>query len=120
MSYNNYKTYDAPQSTSYLLNFILLGALSTCAVQGNSQFSKVDKNIYVKSPSSFIPLVSESGLETINMDLLDFVKNSLDHIQNTQFDFLNVDEDLNNDINKYISSYSGKNKGKYEKQKEAV
>lgn len=110
MSYNNYKTYDAPQSTNYLLNFIILGALSTCAVQGNSQFSEVDKNIYVKSQSSFIPLASDAGLETINMDLLDFVNNSLDHIKNTQFDFLNVDEDLNNDINKYINYSLGKNK----------
>ena len=38
------------------------------------------------------------------------LNNSLKHIKNTQCNFLNVDEDLNNDINKHINSYSGKNK----------
>ena len=38
------------------------------------------------------------------------LSNDLKHIRNTQCNFLNVDEDLNNDINKYIDSYSGKNK----------
>ena len=38
------------------------------------------------------------------------LNNSLKHIKNTQCNFLNVDEDLNNDIDKYIDSYSGKNK----------
>ena len=38
------------------------------------------------------------------------LSNDLKHIKNTQCNFLNVDEDLNNDINKYIDSYSGKNK----------
>ncbi|WP_368028861.1 hypothetical protein [Arcobacter sp. s6] len=111
MSYNNYKTYDSVQSTNYLYHMILLGLLSTSTVQGNiSEHAKVGKNIYIKSQSSFIPSVSELTSEKGNIELLDFVKNSLSHIENAQFDFLDVDEDLNNDINKYISSYSGKNK----------
>lgn len=38
------------------------------------------------------------------------LNNNLKHIKNTQCNFLNVDEDLNDDINKHINSYSGKNK----------
>lgn len=38
------------------------------------------------------------------------LNNNLKHIKNTQCNFLNVDKDLNNDINKHINSYSGKNK----------
>ena len=38
------------------------------------------------------------------------LNNCLKHIKNTQCNFLNVDEDLNNDINKHINAYSGKNK----------
>lgn len=38
------------------------------------------------------------------------LNNGLKHIKNTQCNFLNVDEDLNDDINKHINSYSGKNK----------
>jgi hypothetical protein len=110
MSYNNYKIYDSVQSTNYLYHMILLGVLSTSTVQGNSEHAKVGKNIYIKSQSSFIPSVSELTSEKRNIELLDFVKNSFSQIENAQFDFLDIDEDLNNDINKYISSYSGKNK----------
>ena len=109
MSYNNYKIYDSVQSTNYLYHMILLGVLSTSTVQGNSEHAKVGKNIYIKSQSSFIPSVSELTSEKRNIELLDFVKNSFSQIENAQFDFLDIDEDLNNDINKYISPYSGKN-----------
>ena len=110
MSYNNYKIYDSVQSTNYLYHMILLGVLSTSTVQGNSEHAKVGKNIYIKSQSSFIPEIGELTLVKENIDILNLVRDSLSQIQNAQFDFLNVDEALNNDINKYISSYSGKNK----------
>lgn len=109
MSYNNYKIYDSAQSTSCLYNIMLLGILTTSTMAANTP-PKVDKNVYIKSQSSFIPEIGELTLVKENIDILNLVRDSLSQIQNAQFDFLNVDEALNNDINKYISSYSGKNK----------
>ena len=49
-------------------------------------------------------------IKNTQCNFLQTLSNDLKHIRNTQCNFLNVDEDLNNDINKYIDSYSGKNK----------
>lgn len=42
--------------------------------------------------------------------LLNFKNNRILTIHRTNFDFFNVDEKLNNEINRYTSSYSGKDK----------
>ncbi len=49
-------------------------------------------------------------IKNTQCNFLQTLSNDLKHIRNTQCNFLNVDEDLNNDIDKYIDSYSGKNK----------
>ena len=49
-------------------------------------------------------------IKNAQCNFLQTLSNDLKHVKNTQSNFLNVDEDLNNDIDKYIDSYSGKNK----------
>ncbi len=113
MGHLNYKIYDSAPSTSNYLYLMLIGGLLTNSISPNLDVVEekiIDKNVYIKNQSSFIPELNKFRIEVEKNDLLNLVNNGLSQIQNTKFDFLNVNEELNNEINKYIASYSGKNK----------
>ena len=95
-----YKTYNTQSTTSYMNHILILGLMTTSGIsqsyEPNEDFSK-----NIEQCSTQKDVVSQG---------INIVENSIKQVQNANFDFLKVDEQLDKEIDTYLASYSGTNK----------
>mgnify|MGYP005855249877 CR=1 FL=1 len=100
-----YNLYDTQSTTSYINHMFLVGVLA-----GSSLGYSYDENVNFSSslPQEYLaPAANQTNTQNQTSNIM---QDAHKQIVNASFDFLNVDEKLDKEIDSYLATYNGTDK----------